>query len=778
MASSWLLGSRVPLASLLPLLLVAPLAGCDCEGTPTACRANGDCGDGRICIDMRCVPHEDPSRDGGPDARGSDATIDASCESPCGTACCGATEICFASASTCIPDRGPCADADDCGDDTYCAVTEGAAGICVPFGVPPGTTSDTTCTRSIDIDAITPDLQCSWTGPPAGDAFPSHFQVMSTPVVVDFDFDDDPATLRPSIIFTTFPSAAPDYYRAPGVLRVIDGATCAHQFTLAGPTSMAMSPAGPAVGDLDGDGRAEIVLAAQEGGLLAWGWDAASSTFALRWRSGACSSGSSVPDTTGGIDQWAGPSIHDLDDDGVPELIYGATVYRASDGCIIGAASYPAYSRGVVPVIADVDEDGAMELVQGDGVYAWSGSGWVLESYSTAAGLSLGQVAVANLGTFPLASFGGADRAEIAVVSAGTVRVQTLEGTVVFGPITIPGGGTGGAPTIADFDGDGRREVATAGGTQYVVLDLDCVAGGDPARCGGTARTDGILWAQPSQDGSSNVTGSSVFDFDADGAAEAVYADECFLRIYDGATGEVRYSAARSSGTTYENPVIVDVDGDFHTEIVSAANDYATGLVCPSTDPLRPDATYSMSHGIIVLRDVMDRWAASRPVWNQHAYAVTHVGDHGESPRSSAVAINWRDGALNNFRQNVQGDLAALGTPDLTASELSDRLRLPCDAAGMATLRARVCNRGALPMAAGFEVSFRSDSRDGPELCRASSATFLAVGMCDEVECVASLPSATSIDVFVVADPDSTSEECHEENNWGVQPNVACDSVD
>jgi hypothetical protein len=180
-----------------------------------------------------------------------------------------------------------------------------------------------------------------------------------------------------------------------------------------------------------------------------------------------------------------------------------------------------------------------------------------------------------------------------------------------------------------------------------------------------------------------------------------------------------------------------------------------------------------------VLRDVLDRWAASRPVWNQHAYAVTHVGDHGETPRLRARSPSTgKIPLLNNFRQNVQGDLAALGTPDLTATELSDRLRLPCDASGMATLRARVCNRGALPMAAGFEVSFRSESRDGTELCRASSPTFLEVGACDEVSCLAPLPTATSIDVYVVADPDGTEAECHEGNNWGLQPNVACDSVE
>ena len=32
--------------------------------------------------------------------------------------------------------------------------------------------------------------------------------------------------------------------------------------------------------------------------------------------------------------------------------------------------------------------------------------------------------------------------------------------------------------------------------------------------------------------------------------------------------------------------------------------------------------------------------------------------------------------------------------------------------------------------------------------------------------------------VLVVADPDSTSEECFEMNNFGLQPNVACDTVE
>ena len=35
---------------------------------------------------------------------------------------------------------------------------------------------------------------------------------------------------------------------------------------------------------------------------------------------------------------------------------------------------------------------------------------------------------------------------------------------------------------------------------------------------------------------------------------------------------------------------------------------------------------------------------------------------YGQIPATSAVQINWNDPELNNFRQNVQGDLDALGS--------------------------------------------------------------------------------------------------------------------
>ena len=725
-----------------------------------------NCGAGQVCLNGTCVtPDAGTGGTGGGISTGGSGNCPATQDCP--GECCGAAEFC-AKNTQCAPEQPPCATNDDCWFDSYCD-----NGTCIPYEVPPGKIKDDTCKVKIEIGQIVPAVQCRWTAPPAGDPFPNHHHVMATPVVVDFDLDEDPKTLLPSIVFTSFPTSGS--YSNPGVLRVVSGVDCAHQYTVPAPADATMSPAPVAVGDINADGRADIVAAAHGGGLIAFQYNATTKAFERMWRSGTCTGGKgppTTPDSTGGGDQWSGPSIHDMNDDGVPEIVYQSSVY-SSEGCLLGGGNYPGYHKGVVPVIADVDEDKKPEFIYGNAIAEWNGTAWVPETYFTPGGLTRGQVAVAELGNFPLAAFGNQDRAEIVVVSSGKVRVQTLEGTVVFGPVNIPGGGSGGPPTVADFDGDGRREFASAGGGQYVVFDFDCLSGGSAAGCGGQSKTTGVLWSQPSQDNSSNVTGSSVFDFDADGSAEAVYADECFLRVYEGATGKVLYSAARSSGTTYENPVIADVDGDFRTEIVSAVNDYAGSLGCPSTDPLLSTSSFSTNHGIVVLRDEKDRWAASRPVWNQHAYAVTHVGDRGEIPKSSAVALNWKQPGLNNFRQNVQGDLEALGEPDLTAG--GDVGAVKCDGT-VATVEARVCNRGTLPMVSGTEVSFFKDSETGSLLCTAPIAQALKVGECTIVSCKADLGGET-VDVFVKVDPQSLSKECHENNNAALYRGVACGAV-
>jgi len=757
--------------------------------------SSAECPSG-VCADGRCVEIGDDAAIDSPVA--PDAV--ASCDSGifCSGSCCRAGERC--AHGGCVVDLGPCTAHDDCAGDSYCD----SDGRCTPYGVPPEVTTDPSCEREIEIGAFTPAEQCRWEGPADDGPYSTWRNVYSAPMVTDFDLDDDPMVLAPSIVFASFDGTSEG-----GVLRVLDGRTCTEQASLTDPADRLLYASNFAIGDLDGaaDGRPEIVAASlfareTSGGLVAFGWDATAGTFVRRWYGRRCDVSGEPRHMPNDWLNNNGPSMHDLDDDGRPEVLFDNFVYDA-DGCLLNpAATYDNYLRlGLFAVAADVDGDAEPELVRHDGVFRWdpAGPGWVLESYwappagEAAEAVLMGHVAVADLGDFPGAVADASGRAEIVVASApapdslatatGRVRVMTIGGDIVFGPWSLPAEGSavagrGGPPTIGDFDGDGRREFAVAGGSRYTVFDLDCDIAGDSGpgctRVAGLPR--GVLWSRPSQDRSSNVTGSSVFDFDADGVAEVVYADECFTRIYRGTDGEVLFSRSSSSGTGYEMPIIADVDGDFNSEIVVAMT---SGVPCPGTDPIftRGTSTFTSSTGIVVLRDELDRWAASRPIWNQHAYAVTHVADDGKIPRTSAWVANHSVPELNNFRMNAQGSLERRGAADLTVSLA--RAGDLCDVmTGTVTLAANVCNRGTNPVPDGARIVFYEGDPDvgAPIACETALPRLLGPAECTEVSCSWTIPAGMSSarGVTVVVDPDGDVFECRNGNNRGVIPDVYC----
>lgn len=149
-----------------------------------------------------------------------------------------------------------------------------------------------------------------------------------------------------------------------------------------------------------------------------------------------------------------------------------------------------------------------------------------------------------------------------------------------------------------------------------------------------TCAREGILRQVPNQDCSSRVTTSSVFDFEGDGNPEVVYADETDLMILDGRTGaNIITLGPHDSHTRIEMPVIAD-DSDGNAEIVVREN--------------------SSEQGIVVWEDASDNWLRTRRVWNQHAYAITHITEDGTVP--AMMEPNWLNERYNNFRQNVQPD--------------------------------------------------------------------------------------------------------------------------
>ena len=347
-------------------------------------------------------------------------------------------------------------------------------------------------------------------------------------------------------------------------------------------------------------------------------------------------------------------------------------------------------------------------------------------------------------------------------------RTLPVDGHPLFTSAECESKNGAGPPTIADFDGDNAPEIATAGACYYVVYDTN----GD------------LLWKHPSQDFSSRVTGSSVFDFQGDGKAEVVYADECFVRVYDGTgngdgTTDVLFKRAHTSGTTRELPVVVDVDADFHAEIVLISNDYSgVGNTCAQN---WSDFTSlgGQERGILVIEDAQNRWVATRPVWNQHAYHVTNVCDgvddalcQGRTNKPGAIPIqrpeSWSIDYLNNFRQNVQGE-GLFNAPDLAVTNL----KTSCDSDGV-SLEVTVGNLGSRGVRSGVDIAIFVTESGGSEqhLVTLQTQQDLPPGGRETIPY--DWPNApdlngSSLTIRAVADSDETGSqqhnECDEDNN-------------
>lgn len=565
------------------------------------------------------------------------------------------------------------------------------------------------CVRRPPPGRFAPALEWEWTGSAVA---PTSDQVMMMPAVIDLTGDG-----IPEIVFSSYAGEVID---EDGRLRAIRGDGGGEVFTVTDPRYAVRATAAIAAGDIDGDGRPEVLAVAETGdALIAFGHDG---TF--RWRSAP---------VAGGIHR-GGPAIADLDGDGAPEVVIGATVldnrgrerWSAGGGEGENRADY-----GPLSLVADLDLAGDPEVVAGNTAYRADGRAWWWNR-----GLTDGFNAVGNFDDDPLP--------EVVLVTQQKVYLLEHDGVLKWGPNWLPGGpeqNAGGPPTVADVDGDGEPEIGVAGGHYYSVFE-----------------TDGTLkWSSPTQDLSSNVTGSSVFDFEGDGSAEVVYSDERMLRIYRGADGAVLWETPSPSGTTYELPIVADVDADGNAEIVMVSNRFRReGIVKPN--------------GIQVYGEAEGTWARTRQVWNQHTYHINNINDDGSIPRQEVPS--WL--THNTYRLNLP-ESSVFAQSDLTASRLvfGDR-----DYPAAIGLMARIGNGGAAEVGAGLPVAFYDgDPTAGGQLIDVTrTAIRLPPGVYQDVEGLWIAPLAGAHTVYVVADDDGTGrgtiDECDETNNVHWQPYV------
>jgi len=593
-----------------------------------------------------------------------------------------------AGADTDLP--GPGGDGGDGGD----GGRPPGEGDCGDFG--PGldyaVDADPDCLREPTVGSFSPVVEWRHGENPL---IPGYDQNMSTPMVANLTDDDGDGVIDdrdiPDIVFTSYVGSD---YGSPGTLTAIsgDGSGLHWSITDAGGYRVYGS-GGVAVGDLEGDGRPEICVASPDAALLCL--DGPSGAY--RWAAG------------GELNAYGHPAIADMDGDGAAEVIFGRQIFNAG-GALLGQGAGGTGGGVYMSFAVDWDGDGQLEVMAGNTVYEMDGS----TSWSD--GRADGHPAVGD--------FDGDGRPDVVRSGGSYVSVALNDGSLLW-ESALPGGG-GGAPTVADFDGDGLPEVGVAGLSYYSMFD-----------------TDGqVIWSNPTEDDSSSVTGSSVFDFEGDGTAEVVYADEHNLYVYDGATGAVLLmNDGHASGTLYEYPVIADVDGDGATEIIVSSN----------------DMWWEGWNGVTVIGDADDSWTPARPIWNQFAYHITNINNDATIP--AVQTENWL--SWNNFRAggNEYGPSHwMVDVQPVDAEVCTDE----CDA-GRALVTVAVENEGLLP-ASPVVVSLRVGSEAGPEVAR-ESVSWLDAGGGAWTAVITVASEDWSGPLFAVVDADGALLECDEGDN-------------
>ncbi|WP_437734444.1 FG-GAP repeat domain-containing protein [Sorangium sp. So ce1335] len=461
------------------------------------------------------------------------------------------------------------------------------------------------CSDKAPADSFTPVVQWEWTAPPAvAGSYVSGSMV--TPLVGNFTDDNGDGNVDlcdvPDILVTAI-DYLPGTGATDGTLYLLAGDTGAQQVVFEGKIDSVVSPA---FGDIDGDGLPEVVTASPTGWVVAYENDGT-----LAWTGDLAGYRQST--STG---QCAAAAIYDLDGDGKPEILLGWEVFdnrgRRLFGDLASQAAFDTLYWCATPTAADLDGDGKLEVIFGNQAVHHDGTlYWGLDGFLP------GHPQVANLDGDP--------EPEIFFTNPEGMSVIEHDGTVKFGPVRLtdpsPSSNCWGKPAVVtDFDGDGIADVAAATCTDYSVYGV----GED----GFTLR-----WSAEVFDVSGLAT-ATAFDFLGDGVAEAIYADEQQIYVFDGETGEINLTWPRTSATLIEYPVVADVDNDASAEIV-----YVSSYLTSATGPT-----------ITVLRDVDERWIPARRIWNQYAYHVTNVREDGTIPEN--MKKSWQQ--LNSFRTNSQ----------------------------------------------------------------------------------------------------------------------------
>ena len=415
-------------------------------------------------------------------------------------------------------------------------------------------------------------LKWHWQG---GDFMPKANQIMSTPLVAQLNDDNNDGVIDSSdvadVIVVTFEGSQ---YTKPGIVRALSGIDGTELWDYKNGAVYSDPRHTPALADLDNDGLIDIVVSEQ-----------ATNEIHIITNEGEIKKVLSRNDkSTGSI------SIADLDGDGVAEILTGTSVYNYSSGLLYTLNGFkPDHS------VFDADGDGIQNILAGGTLYdAFGNKLWSYEGHDTAWFSS-----IANLDQDP--------QPEIVVSIPGlfatshSIAVLEHDGSVKWEKRNILANG-GGAQAVGAFLHAGKPGIAYSGYEKLVMLN----ANGD------------LVWDIEIDDSGSGKIGVSAFDFNGDGRDEVIYQDHNKVAILDSLTGKTLFETANSTGTLWEYPIVVDLEGDNNAELIIVANDYSSN--------------WNSHKGVRVFESADKPWEGATRIWNQHSYHQTNISQDGNVP--------------------------------------------------------------------------------------------------------------------------------------------------
>jgi len=430
----------------------------------------------------------------------------------------------------------------------------------------------------------------------------------------------------------------------------------------------------PVVGDLDGDGVPEVIVAGYCRGEILVFSNLGEPLFSTQaGRTPQPGEGESTPDcqNISGQGQLGRISLVDLTGNGFPEIVFNmGALLRAFEtsrdvtGRLDGVALLwetvaPNFSPGNGQydyATADVNLDGRPNIWFGGTLFDADGS--VL--WTKTANLSndwQGEYAIANLNDDAFAEliYWGQGPGLVVLDHQGNClwQARRVAGSTVTPTLDCPSAsqvpdisvlsaGFYRGLLVADITGDGQPRIVIGNRT----------LSDDPVRNRVIAFTaDGApIWSVPAQlssGASVRVNQINAFDFTGNGVMELVVTGVNGTVILDGRDGSTLFEIPADA----DNPgitngvgqdllfsIIVDLDGDGAAELVLSSQGFQSFIGHIGT-------------GLVVYQDPQNRWMPTGQVWNQWAYSVTNINADLSVP--SPAARNWLTPGLNNYRVNT-----------------------------------------------------------------------------------------------------------------------------